>query len=144
MRGPSLVLFLFDQEDRAGAEHKERTGDNQHTGLHVRAYIFKEQTSAEGCNDLRNTDGAVKEAEVIAHVTALDSVGNNREGQSQHSCPSSTDEGVAEPEDVLVGNKINRYETYCTNEERDCIGTLVAEPMLQFGRKAAQRSEPTA
>ena len=127
-----MLLFLFDQEYAGSAEDEEHTGYDEHTGLYVRAYIFKEKSSAQGCYDLRNTDGAVEKAEVITHIAALDGIRHDGERQGQHSRPSSADEGVTEPEHIGIMHKEDGDESDSAYEQRDGICALVARPMLEL------------
>jgi hypothetical protein len=37
-----MLFFLLNQEDGSSADEEKNSGYDEHTGLYVRAYIFKE------------------------------------------------------------------------------------------------------
>ena len=105
-----LLFSFFDDKDGSSAAEEEYAGDNQHTNLRACAYIFKEHTSEEGCDDLREADGAVEEPEVRTDVI-LEGVRKDCERQCQHCSPCASNEQEAEEEHVLVRNKERRDES---------------------------------
>ena len=63
----------------------------------------QDHTATQGCYNLRNADGAVKQAEVGTHVTiALQGIGNEGERHSQHGSPSTADEQEGHELQILV------------------------------------------
>ena len=98
------------------------------------AHIFKEYSSAEGCDDLRNTNRAVEETEIISHVASLDGVGDDRERQGQHSRPGCANECVAKPEHVRVGDKEDRDKAESAYDQGNGISPFVARFMLEPGQ----------
>ena len=85
-----------------------------------------EHNASEGCCcNLRNTDGAVEETEIHAHVSvALKGIGDDGKWQCKHGCPCATDHEIGHEEQVLVVDEWNHDEAHTANHETETIGYL--------------------
>ena len=81
-----------------------------------------EDKSAQRCgHNLGQADGAVEQPEVSAHVPTLQGVGEDGERQCQHCRPSTTDEGEAHKEEVLVVDEEGGHKTDAAQDEAEGV-----------------------
>ena len=92
----------------------------------------EEETTGETGDDLRQTDRAVEQTKVRAHVgTALQRIGDNGKRQGQHGSPGATDEGKRYEQRPLVGHERHEGKASAANDKADGIGGLQTEATLK-------------
>ena len=120
----SELLLGLDDADRSSTTDEECAGKDEHVDL--RTYQTKECAAKDSCNNLWQTDGAVEEAKIGAHLRiALKCVGEEDEREGKHCCPTATNEEIRNKEYVLVCYPHHADEAETTQNETQCIAELV-------------------
>ena len=91
----------------------------------MRTNEAQNDATTDGCHNLRNTDGAVEETKVCAHVTiTLQSIGYEGERHCQHSSPTSTNHQEWDKLQILVVQEWNQGKANTCNKQADAISQL--------------------
>ena len=123
--------MVLDEPDGGAADEEQGAGQDEHINLgsqHTRSgeEDLEDQTANGSCDNLRYADGAVEKAEIRAHMATLERIGEDREGQCQHSSPGCTNEQERSKESVLVVDEVGGDEADAAHDERDGVGYLIA------------------
>ena len=123
--------MVLDEPDGGAADDEQSAGKDEHINLGSQntrcgEEDLEDQAANGSCYNLRHADGAVEETEICAYMATLERIGENREGQSQHSSPSCTNEQERGKESVLAVDEVGGDEADATHDERDGVSHLVA------------------
>lgn len=83
-------MCFFNQEHRKRAQQQDDAPYQEHIGLQT-AHHREQYEAQQRSDDLGHTDGAVKQAQISAHVFARQGVGHNRQRISDDARPSDAD-----------------------------------------------------
>ena len=86
---------------------------------------MEQETTAKGCQNLWQADGAVEQDKVCAHVAvALQGIGDQRERTGEHGCPGTTYQQERHNLHILVRTEGNECKAQATEHQTDGIGLL--------------------
>lgn len=120
-----IALALLDYAYAESANGQGYAGYNHHDILRSQCVRL-----AEGCQNpaagdcgynLRQTDGAVEQAEICADVAALQRVCKDGKRPCKHSGPGATYQQEGYEQQILVGNQAGEHEAYTAQDEREGV-----------------------
>ena len=125
-------LFFLDDEYCRSTTEEKNTCEHEHIDfrrqLSLRGEKREDGTSKRSCDNLGYADCSVEKSEVGPDMSSLECVSENRERKCEHGSPCTSNEEIADEEQILVVHEIDGNKSHTTQHETECIDKL---PVLE-------------